>query len=201
VPACHDAELPQLLRRALEVVDELVQLERVELAGVVTGEPFPDALEQRRELLLVVATHQLTGRLPPGLLAAFSAGHKRRDASVAVSMPLPLDARDSALRQVEQFCRERVPEESLAQLRLEHALRGNSITLIERRPPWSELVGPERSSMKIAQLRYAPKARVWSLYTCDSNYRWWPYDFIEPASDVGPLLAEIDADPTSIFWG
>lgn len=116
-------------------------------------------------------------------------------------MPLPPDVRDSALRQVEQFCRERVPEESLAQLRLEHTLRGNSITLIERRPPWSELAGPEWSSMRIAQLRYDAKARAWSLYTCDSSDRWWSYDFIEPVSDVGPLLAEIDADPTGIFWG
>jgi Protein of unknown function (DUF3024) len=114
-------------------------------------------------------------------------------------MPLPPDVRDSAIRQVEQACRKRLPEASLAQLRLEHALRGNSITLIERRPPWSGLVGPERSSMKIAQLRYDAKARVWSLYTCDSSGRWWPYDFIEPASDIGPLLAEIDEDPTSIF--
>ncbi|WP_456064416.1 DUF3024 domain-containing protein [Candidatus Solirubrobacter pratensis] len=77
----------------------------------------------------------------------------------------------------------------------------NSITIIERRPPWSELVGPGWSSMKIAQLRYDERSRTWSLYAADRNERWFLYDNVRPAPDVGPLLAEIGEDPTGIFWG
>ena len=39
--------------------------------------------------------------------------------------------------------------------------------------------------MKIAQLRYDDRSRIWTLYCIDRNERWWPYDFAEPSPDVG----------------
>src|SRR5262245_24497184 len=57
-------------------------------------------------------------------------------------MALPADVRQAAVSQVERYCDERVPEELRADIRLEHSVRGNAITIVERRPPWSELVGP-----------------------------------------------------------
>jgi hypothetical protein len=41
------AELPELARGALVAVDQLVELERVDLAGVKPYEPLPDMLEQQ----------------------------------------------------------------------------------------------------------------------------------------------------------
>jgi len=61
--------------------------------------------------------------------------------------------------------------------------------------------GLHPASLKIAQLRYDPEARQWSLYCRDRNERWWPYRDIPPSTSVDPLLAELDADPTGIFWG
>lgn len=116
-------------------------------------------------------------------------------------MALPADVRDAALPQVERFCEERIPRELRAQVRLEHGVRGNAITIAERRPPWRELGDPEWTTMKIAQLRYDEDDRRWSLYCIDSNERWWFYDDAQPAADVRPLLAAIDEDRTGIFWG
>lgn len=116
-------------------------------------------------------------------------------------MALPPDVRQTALSKVERFCNERVPEELRAQVRLEHGVRGNAITIVERRPPWSELVGPEWTTSHIAQLRYDEDGRRWTLYCRDSRERWWLYDDAEPAADVGPLLTAIDEDATGIFWG
>ena len=82
---------------------------------------------------------------------------------------------------------------------IEHAVRGNAITIVERRPAWSELVGPDWSTTKVAQLRY--DAGLWTLYCSDSSDRWCIYDDVDPAPEVGPLLAVIDEDPTGIFWG
>ena len=42
-----------------------------------------------------------------------------------------------------------------------------------------------------------PKAYYWR----DSNLRFHRYLRIDPSPDVGVLLAEIEADPTAIFWG
>src|SRR5438477_2799092 len=107
-----------------------------------------------------------------------------------------------AVAAVEVFCESRVPEEHRGEIRLECSRRGNAITILERRAPWNpELIGTEWTSLKVAQLRFDPSSRRWSLYSCDSNERWWPYDDIGPGASVDPLLAEIDADLTGIFWG
>lgn len=86
-----------------------------------------------------------------------------------------------------------------SQVRLEHTVRGNAITIVERRAPWSEFVGPEWSTTKVAQLRY--DVGPWTLYGADSRDRWWLYEGAAPAAHVAPLLAAIDEDPTGIFWG
>jgi hypothetical protein len=115
---------------------------------------------------------------------------------------VPSDPRQAALSAVEVFCEARVPQEHRHELRLECSRRGNSITIVERRPPWNpELIGGDWTSMKVAQLRYEPSSRRWTLYCRDRNERWWPYDNIGPSQSVDPLLAEIEADPTGILWG
>ena len=98
------------------------------------------------------------------------------------------------------LCR-RVPPDARNEVRLEHSVRGNAITIVERRPPWHPGLGPEWTSMKIAQLRYDAGSGAWSLYCCDRNERWFLYDDVEPSRELTPLLAEIDAHPTGIFWG
>jgi len=85
------------------------------------------------------------------------------------------------------------------EVRIEYSVRGSAITIVERRPPWSELVGPEWSTTRVAQLRY--DSGLWTLYCSDRNDRLWLYDEADPAPDVRPLLAAIDDDVTGIFWG
>jgi hypothetical protein len=115
---------------------------------------------------------------------------------------MPSPELDDALATVRAFCESRVPTEYQDETRIECDRRGNSITIVERRPPWKpELVGSEWSSLKVAQLRYEPKTARWSLCYRDRNERWWLYDGIGSTTSVDPLLAEVDADPTGIFWG
>jgi hypothetical protein len=116
-----------------------------------------------------------------------------------LAFPEPVEL--AARRHVERFCDSRVPELARDEVRLEAVVRGNSITLIERRAPWRGDIGPEWSILKIAQLRYDAKAGGWSLYCCNRNERWFPYTEAHAHSDVGPLLEAVDADPTGIFWG
>jgi hypothetical protein len=46
-----------------------------------------------------------------------------------------------------------------------------------------------------------PTATTWALRWRDSHERWLAYDDVAPARDVGPLLAEVGADPHGCFWG
>jgi len=116
-------------------------------------------------------------------------------------MGIPDPARTVATEQIDAFCQSRIPVELHDEIRLEHTARGNAITIVERRPPWRPDFGPEWTSSDIARLRFDPASRSWSLAWKDSSDRWHRYDGVPPSDDVAPLLAEIDADPTGIFWG
>jgi hypothetical protein len=59
------------------------------------------------------------------------------------------------LAQVAAYCEQR----STGDYRIAHSVLGASITILERRPPWNPAYGSERSSLKVAPLRYDDAAR------------------------------------------
>lgn len=112
-------------------------------------------------------------------------------------MAAPSVVIDAAVERVAAYCERQSTDDH----RIEHAVRGASITILERRPPWNPDFGTEWSSMKVAQLRYDARSRCWQLYSAGSDDRWHPYEFAAPAADVAPLLDAIEQDRTGIFWG
>jgi len=113
-------------------------------------------------------------------------------------MPGDPDIMRVASERVAAYCEAR---SSPGDYRIEHSVRGSSITIVERRPPWNPAYGSEWSSMKIAQLRHDGDTRRWTLYSAGSDERWHRYEFARPAADIAPLLAALDEDATGIFWG
>ena len=75
------------------------------------------------------------------------------------------------------------------------------LTTVECRPPWGADSGSEWTRFPIARLRYTKTRKTWSLYWRDRNLRFRQYDRVQPSGNVEDLLAELDRDPTSIFWG
>jgi len=102
---------------------------------------------------------------------------------------------------VQRWCRARVPEHVRDQVRVEADVAARHLTIVECRPPWREDVGPEWTRFPIARLRYTKATRQWSLYWRDRNLRFHEYDRVPPMGSVEDLLAEVDRDPTAIFWG
>ena len=113
-------------------------------------------------------------------------------------MPASRDVIEAAGERVAAYCAQRSSSDDY---RIEHSIRGASITIVERRPPWNPAFGPEWSSTKVAQLRYDETSQRWTLYSAGSDDRWHRYDFAPPAADVTSLLATMEDDPTGIFWG
>lgn len=102
---------------------------------------------------------------------------------------------------VRLYCEQRVPPDVLDQLRVDLVVSRGAVTIVERRPPWREGIGPEWTTHGIARLRYTVRSGLWTLYWKDRNARWHRYDLIEPTRDIRVLLDEVDRDPTCIFWG
>ena len=76
-----------------------------------------------------------------------------------------------------------------------------TITIVERRPPWREDYGPEWTRLPIARLRYVGTTRLWTLYYHRHTGRWEPYPLATPTRQVDDLLGEIDRDPICVFRG
>ena len=112
-------------------------------------------------------------------------------------MPAPREIIEAAAAKVAAYCDQRSTDD----YRIERAVRGSCITIVERRPPWNPDFGPEWSSLKVAQLRYDEGAGRWRLHSFGSDDRWHPYELAPAAPAVAPLLDAIEEDRTGIFWG
>ena len=95
----------------------------------------------------------------------------------------------------------RVPEQYLDQMRVEVDVTDRSLTIFECRPPWEGDAEPEWFRMPVARLTYVKKRNEWTLYWSDRNDKFQRYDLLDPSQHVTVLLAEIDDDPTALFWG
>jgi hypothetical protein len=104
---------------------------------------------------------------------------------------------DEDLQRVREYCAAKVPEALQDQVRVEVTRRGDALTIVERRCPWTPEIA-EWSSQRVARLRCA--GVVWTLDCADSRGRWYRFDPF-PTGTLDDLLEQIDEDPTGIFWG
>jgi hypothetical protein len=95
----------------------------------------------------------------------------------------------------------RLPERAVGLIRYEMDVDARAVTILECRPPWRPEYGTEWTRLSVARLRYTETRREWQLYWRDRNLKFHVYDLLPPTASVEALLAEIDADPTAIFWG
>jgi hypothetical protein len=102
---------------------------------------------------------------------------------------------------VQRWCRARVPVHVRDRVRVEVDVAERHLTIVECRPPWRAGMGAEWTRFPIARLRYTKSAGAWSLYWRDRNSRFHAYDSVSPTASIEELPAEVDRDPTAIFWG
>jgi len=97
------------------------------------------------------------------------------------------------------YCERRVPLHARDKIRMLFRIKGESVTLLESRPSF---VKPEEwIETVVAQFRRDQDTGEWTLYCADRNSKWHLYEQLKPKRTLRPLLAEVDRDPTGIFWG
>jgi len=102
---------------------------------------------------------------------------------------------------LQDYCERRVPEHLQDQISIAFKIRGDAVTILERRPPLRVTGRKEWTEIAVAQFRRDSKAGQWRLFCADRNSRWHAYLGVAPAKTLSTLLAEVDRDPTGIFWG
>jgi hypothetical protein len=111
-----------------------------------------------------------------------------------VSTPSGLPELDVA--RVRRYCEHRVPEHARHQVSVECEVSPRHLTIVERRAPRRDDLGPGWTRFPIARLRCTKATRSWSLYWRDRNLRFRVDDLLPPSPQVDVLLAEIDRDRT-----
>ena len=108
---------------------------------------------------------------------------------------------ETDVARVQRWCRDKVPECVRDEVRVEVDVAERHLTIVECRPPWRTDMGAEWTRFPIARLRYTKGTGMWSLYWRDRNLRFHEYDLASATPSIEELLAEVDQDPTAIFWG
>jgi hypothetical protein len=133
-------------------------------------------------------------------MAVFSLGGLQLSIeAVKLKMALPNLTRTLIEKKLRKYCEQRIPAHAKSIIRLIFKIRGNSVTLIEERPLFTDpstWVG-----LAVAQFRFNPKTSKWTLYCADRNSRWQEYLESEPDEKIETLLRHVDEDVTGIFWG
>ncbi|WP_138974303.1 DUF3024 domain-containing protein [Patulibacter medicamentivorans] len=97
------------------------------------------------------------------------------------------------------LCRARSSEALADQVRIELEVDRGALTIVEVQASWHART--EWTRLPVARLRFAKGTGLWTLYAPGRDARWRRYEGIGPAASVGPLLREVDRDPTGAFWG
>jgi hypothetical protein len=115
-------------------------------------------------------------------------------------MPLPPLVRQLVDKKFARFCGREIPSYALGEsIKLNYGIRGNAVTLFELRR--YRLLPSETRRYKVAQFRYDPRDRTWTLYYVDRNEKWQEYFDILPTTKLDEVLQEVDEDPSGVFWG
>ena len=61
---------------------------------------------------------------------------------------------ETDLLRIRRFCEEQVPREMRDQVRVEHRVRGRTVTIVEHRPPWNPALVPEWTDTPQARRKY-----------------------------------------------
>jgi hypothetical protein len=113
-------------------------------------------------------------------------------------MSIPEALRASVKRTLERYCE--VPARVRDKLRYVFEFNGPRVTIYEERPPWDRR-GDSWTRGGVARFRYSTKESHWILYWSDRNGRWHEYEPLGPVANFDEALAEVERDPTCIFWG
>lgn len=122
-------------------------------------------------------------------------------------MPIPESLKKEVEQRLKDFFEKQLPKINTDMVRLSYKFRGNNLTIFEERRSFYDAFDlDEWTPFPVAQMRYDPKEKNWTLYQLDRNEKWFRYFDADSTPDIDDLLQEIDEDPTDIFsigvfWG
>jgi len=122
-------------------------------------------------------------------------------------MAIPENLKKEVEQKLKDFFEKQLPKINPDMVRLSYKFRGNNLTIFEERRSFYNPFDPDEwTPFPVAQMRYDPKEKKWTLYQLDRNDKWFIYVGRVHNGNMEDLLREIDENPTEIFsigvfWG
>ena len=102
-------------------------------------------------------------------------------------------------RLFEPICKPHANPKVNAMVRKGYRIEGAAIVLFESRPAF---MAPHNwQDMDIAKFRFNKSRGIWQLFCQFRDLRWRAYEPMSESPDLSELVAEVEKDPTGIFWG
>lgn len=86
-----------------------------------------------------------------------------------------------------------------AMVRKGYRVEGAAVVLFESRPAF--LAPHDWQDLDVAKFRFNKSRGIWQLFCQFRDLRWRAYEPLPESPDLSELLAEVEKDPTGIFWG
>jgi hypothetical protein len=103
---------------------------------------------------------------------------------------------------IREYCAQASPAEFASEAKVECVVSGTTVTIVE-----ATRLDAERDEdwLRVPNARLTFADGLWTLHCFDADskrirYHTWAPDFVQPTT-IDAVLAEIEADPTGIFWG
>lgn len=97
------------------------------------------------------------------------------------------------------LCRKHSPVLLRNELRMEYAIDGYNVLILECRPHWDNQ--SEWMQNPIAKIKFTRKTAEWTLYWQRANGKWISYEPRPTTKDLLLLVNEVDEDPLHTFFG
>jgi hypothetical protein len=94
---------------------------------------------------------------------------------------------------------EEAPPHVRDQLRHVYHIGPNEVVIFESRPRFQH--PDEWQDLEVAKFRYVKAANEWRLFCQFRDLKWRAYSPLPSAYTFEELFAEVQRDPTGIFWG
>ena len=92
------------------------------------------------------------------------------------------------------------PDPKIAsKLRYGYRFDGPAVVYFESRPDWTGR--PGWLDHDIAKFRFTKRTGLWSLFCQFSDLKWHAYEPLPYSPSLAELVAEVERDPTCIFFG
>jgi hypothetical protein len=119
--------------------------------------------------------------------------------NTTAAMPIPELELHRVEKLLAEYCERRVPPHARDSVLLDIIIRGDTITLVERRPHFRDK--SRSTTSNIARFVYDGNGTGWRLECRDGKGRWHPYPRVETTRRFEDLIEEVNADPAAVFWG